>query len=106
MNRRELMAALGAMGVSATCCEAHGQEGDGGPGGHGAPGTPGANHHLHFCGIHVAKNNPSFQIITQHYCGPIAGGVFQCLLYESQKKDAKLLGVEYIVGHEVYSKLP
>jgi hypothetical protein len=103
MNRRELMAAFGAMGVSATCCEAHEQEG---PAGHGSAGSPSGNHHLHFCGIHVAKKDPTFQIITQHYCGPIAGGVFQCLLYDSQKKDAKLLGVEYIVSDEVYRKLP
>jgi len=108
MNRRELMAALGALGVSAKCCDAHGNDGHGndGPAAHGAEGTPGSNHHLHVCGIHVAKKDPSFQVVTQHYCGPNAGGVFQCLLYDSQKKDAKLLGVEYIVSHEVYGKLP
>src|SRR5215204_5285612 len=103
MNRRELMAAFGALGVSATCCEAHGQEG---PGSHASAGSPSGNHHLHVCGIHVAKKDPSIQIITQHYCGPIAGGVFQCLLYDSTKKDAKLLGVEYIVSDEMYRKLP
>jgi hypothetical protein len=101
MNRRELMAAFGALGVSATCCEAHAQDG------HAAgKESPSGNHGLHVCGIHVAKKDPTIQIITQHYCGPIAGGVFQCLLYDSTKKDAKLLGVEYIVSDEMYRKLP
>src|SRR6476620_5544158 len=97
------MAAFGALGVSASCCEAHGQEGAAAGGG---KESPSGNHSLHFCGIHVAKKDPSFQIITQHYCGPIAGNVFQCLLYDSQKKDAKLLGVEYIISDEMYRKLP
>src|SRR5262245_35661879 len=100
MNRRELMAAFGALGVSATCCEAHAQEGHA-----GGKEAPTSNHGLYVCGIHVAKKDPSIQIITQHYCGPIAGGVFQCTLYDSTKKDAKLLGVEYIVSDEMYRKL-
>ena len=97
------MAAFGAIGVSATCCEAHGQDGHAAENG---KGSPSGNHGLHVCGIHVAKKDPTIQIITQHYCGPIAGGVFQCLLYDSTKKDAKLLGVEYIVSDEMYRKLP
>src|SRR5687768_5352174 len=102
MNRRELMAAFGALGVSATCSEARAQEGHG----DGKGSSPSGNHGLHVCGIHVAKKDPSIQIITQHYCGPIAGGVFQCTLYDSTKKDAKLLGVEYIISDEEYRKLP
>jgi hypothetical protein len=31
---------------------------------HGSVGS----HDLFFCGIHVAKENPKFQVITIHYC--------------------------------------
>ena len=24
--------------------------------------------HAHFCGIHIAKNNPKFQLVAQHFC--------------------------------------
>jgi hypothetical protein len=62
--------------------------------------------HLHFCGIHVAKTNPSFQIITQHYCSPLGEAMHQCLLYDSLEKNARLLGVEYIISDAMYRKLP
>ena len=42
--------------------------------------------HLHFCGIHVAKNNPKFQIVTEHYCGHAGEDMHQCILYESAEK--------------------
>ena len=60
----------------------------------------------HFCGIHVAKNNPKFQIVTEHYCSPCGDGLHQCLLYDSATAGAKLLGVEYIVTDAIYRKLP
>jgi len=31
--------------------------------------APISNHHLFFCGFHVAKKNPKFQVTTMHYCG-------------------------------------
>lgn len=106
MNRRELLGAVGAAGAALTpVCGAAGADG------HGKAAddkvmAPLGNHHLHFCGFHVAKNNPKVQIVTQHYCGMVAGGMHQCLLYDSTEKGAKLLGVEYIVSDEVYRKLP
>ncbi len=33
-------------------------------------------------------------------------GLFQCILYDSSNKDAKLIGVEYVVTDEVYKTLP
>jgi hypothetical protein len=62
--------------------------------------------HAHFCGIHVAKNNPQFQLIAQHYCAPHGDEMHQCLLYESCESNAKLLGVEYIISDRLYRGLP
>ena len=69
------------------------------------------NHeHLHVCGIHMAKTNPKLQFITHHYCvghkRGDAGDVFQCTLFDGQGKDAKLIGVEYIISDAAYRKLP
>ena len=61
--------------------------------------------HAHFCGIHVAKNNPKFQLVAQHYCC-LGETVHQCLLFDGTGKGAKLLGVEYIVGDETFRSLP
>jgi Protein of unknown function (DUF1264) len=62
--------------------------------------------HLHFCGIHIAKSNPGFQIVAQHYCMSRSEEMHQCLLYDSTDKNAKLLGVEYIISDGLYRQLP
>jgi hypothetical protein len=64
------------------------------------------NYGLHVCAFHIAKDDPAYQLETHHYCTAIKGGVFQCTLYDSDKGDAKLIGVEYIVSDELFQKLP
>jgi hypothetical protein len=70
---------------------------------------PVRNQALFFCGFHVAKENPEFQVTTMHYCGMRGEGDYemhQCLLYDSVGAGAKLLGVEYIVSDKVFRVLP
>jgi hypothetical protein len=110
MDRRELFSFMGAAGAGFVIQEGHSHAAP-----HaaatGAPHNPMTGPHAHFCGIHVAKNNPRFQLMAQHYCTAHAGhdhddGLFQCLLFDSTEPNAKLLGVEYIVSHEQYKNLP
>lgn len=105
MDRRELFGALGALGAVPVCAAAgtashSGKAGDG----------PMAGPHLHFCGIHMAKKNPKLQFVTQHYCAAHTGGsegdVFQCVLFDGTGKNAKLVGVEYLISDAAYRKLP
>ena len=104
MDRRELFGAMGAIGVGmAAGTAAQAASRDDKPKGKGPLAGSGL---AHFCGIHVAKNNPKFQIVAEHYCGPCGEGLHQCLLYDSAEPHAKLLGVEYIVTDEIYRKLP
>ena len=98
MDRREWLGALGAAGAG----------GDG----HGGGAKAGDKHmaavggfHHHFCGIHVAKSDPKFQLVAQHYC-VLGRDVHQCLLFDSTAAGAKLLGVEYIIPDELYRGLP
>jgi hypothetical protein len=106
MDRRELFGALGALGAVPVCgvgsstASAADHKADG----------PMANPHFHFCGIHMSKKNPNLQFITQHYCAAHTGGkegdVFQCVLFDGTGKNAKLIGVEYLISDEAYRKLP
>lgn len=64
---------------------------------------------LFFCGFHLVKEDPRFQVTTMHYCGMRGEGddeMHQCLLYDSVSPSAKLLGVEYIVGDKLFRSLP
>ncbi len=114
MKRRELlgvMGAIGATGVGAVAGVSLAEAAQKGADEHGHMTdnkmmAPVGNLHLHFCGIHCAKKDPRIQIITQHYCGAVGEGMHQCLLYDSAEKNARLLGVEYIVSDDIYQKLP
>jgi hypothetical protein len=110
MRRREWFGLMGTgLAVSGVARPLVGREHDRGD---GAPvASPLGGPHAHFCGIHVAKSDPSFQLVVQHYCTAHAGEghghqLYQCLLFDSSERDAKLLGVEYIITDECYRTLP
>jgi hypothetical protein len=99
MDRREMFASFGSLGLGAYAVGSDhaDQKADGAM-------SPAAGLHAHFCGIHVAKHDPKIQMIVQHYCGA-AKGMHQCLLFDSSEKDAKLIGIEYIIANDAYAKL-
>jgi hypothetical protein len=108
MDRREMIGTLGSMGVGVAAAASPLAAAD-----HHRPQRnceelmgPVGSLHAHFCGIHIAKKNPKFQLVAQHYCSGRTEDMHQCLLYDSCDKNAKLLGVEYIVTDRVYQLLP
>ncbi|MFO0974505.1 MAG: OBAP family protein [Phycisphaerae bacterium] len=62
--------------------------------------------HLYLCAFHIAKENPKFQIEAHHYCSPAGKDVHQCVVFDGNGADAKLLGVEYIITDAAYRSLP
>jgi hypothetical protein len=70
------------------------------------PATFMGKYGLPACGFHIAKDDPAYQIESHHYCAAVKGGVFQCTIYDKDRGDAKLIGVEYVVSDELYQKLP
>ena len=43
-------------------------------------------------------------LFVHHYCKGLLNGMMQCLLYDSDELNAKLIGVEQIVPNEVWEK--
>lgn len=108
MQRRDAIRLMGAA-ATGVAAGSGGTQADAAEGPHEKPSgnMEPLNHiHLYVCGFHVAKANPGFQIETQHYCSMLNEDVHQCLLYDSTEKNAKLLGVEYIISDRLYRKLP
>jgi hypothetical protein len=62
--------------------------------------------HAHVCGIHFYSGDMKRQVIAQHYCAHLSDEVLECVLYDSDKKDARLIGVEYIVSAKIFESLP
>lgn len=67
------------------------------------PPTAGWNIHID-AKRHIAGD---IEAVAHHYCkGGLPGGVTACQLYDSDEKNARLIGVEFIVGPDAYATLP
>lgn len=46
------------------------------------------------------------QVEAHHFCAHLNEDVRQCLIYDSPEKDARLIGIEYLVSESVFLTLP
>jgi hypothetical protein len=60
----------------------------------------------HVCGLHFYSGDINRQVIAQHYCSHVSRDVRQCVIYDSDKKHARLVGVEYIISAKLFEELP
>ncbi|KAG0338356.1 hypothetical protein BG000_004120 [Podila horticola] len=58
-----------------------------------------------FCGLHLYPNDPKRQVIAYHYCHNLDADRYQCLMYDSDTPEAKLMGVEYIISEKLFNTL-
>src|SRR3569833_411830 len=47
----------------------------------------------HVVGIHGYADDPKRQVIAHHYCTVVNDDFRQCFIFDSDKKDAKLVGI-------------
>lgn len=64
------------------------------------------NIHTYLCGYHFYNGDMSRQLIAHHYCCHLNEEVSQCVIYDSPEKDAKLIGIEYVISKRLYEQLP
>lgn len=57
-------------------------------------------------GFHFYSGQPQSQMEAHHYCAILNEELIQCVSYDGNKKDAKLMGVEYIVSTRMFQMLP
>lgn len=57
-------------------------------------------------GFHFYSGKPKLQMEAHHYCAILNEDVTQCVIYDGNVKDAKLMGVEYIVSEKLFRALP
>jgi hypothetical protein len=60
----------------------------------------------HVCGLHFYSGDMSRQVVAQHYCSHVSGDIRQCVIYDSDRKHARLVGVEYIISARLFEELP
>ena len=57
-------------------------------------------------GFHFYSGNPRGQMEAHHYCGILNEDVIQCVIFDGSARDAKIMGVEYIVSGKLFATLP
>jgi hypothetical protein len=57
-------------------------------------------------GFHFASGDMASQMEAHHYCGHLNEEVIQCVLFDGNAADAKIVGVEYIVSAKLFAGLP
>jgi len=62
--------------------------------------------HAHVCGLHFYSGDLQRQVIVHHYCTHLSEDLLQCVLYDSDKPGARLIGIEYVISAKVFLSLP
>lgn len=57
-------------------------------------------------GFHFYNGDMKEQMEAHHYCGILNEEVIQCVIYDGNVADAKIMGVEYIVSGRLFGTLP
>ena len=57
-------------------------------------------------GFHFYNGHMKGQMEAHHYCAILNEDVIQCVIYDGNTKDAKIMGVEYIVSEKLFAGLP
>jgi len=57
-------------------------------------------------GFHFYSGNPQGQMEAHHFCAVLSEDLIQCVIFDGNGRDAKLMGVEYIVSGKLFAGLP
>ncbi|EES03609.1 hypothetical protein BDA96_03G319200 [Sorghum bicolor] len=60
----------------------------------------------HVCTFALYSHDPKRQVETHHYVSRLNQDFLQCAVYDSDRADARLIGVEYIVSRKIFDSLP
>ena len=70
------------------------------------PETPQAAIHTYVCGLHFYNGQMQRQVTAHHYCAHVNEDLMQCVIYDSDRKDARLIGIEYVITARGFNALP
>ncbi|XP_006644704.1 oil body-associated protein 2A-like [Oryza brachyantha] len=60
----------------------------------------------HVCTFALYAHDPHRQVETHHFVSRLNQDVLQCAVYDTDDKNARLIGVEYIVSRKIFDSLP
>jgi hypothetical protein len=61
---------------------------------------------MYLNGFHVSKDDPQMQMEAHHYCNQANEDFAQCVLFDGNTAEARMMGIEYIISEALYDTLP
>jgi hypothetical protein len=61
---------------------------------------------MYLNGFHVSKDDPKMQMEAHHYCNHANEDLAQCVLFDGNTAEARMMGIEYIISEKLYNTLP
>jgi hypothetical protein len=68
--------------------------------------TPVQQLDLYLTGFHVDPSRPAVQGAAYYYCQQLTAEFAQCPIYSANSRDARLIGVEYIISPRLFHSFP
>src|SRR3954468_1125816 len=68
--------------------------------------TPVDQVHMYVCGFHFYGGDMTRQVEAHHYCIQSNEDFAQCLIFSGNDKNARLIGIEYIISAKLFETLP
>ncbi len=68
--------------------------------------TPVGKLEIYLNGFHFYNGQIGDQMEAHHYCAKLNEDLTQCVIFDGNGKDAKIMGVEYIVSEKLFKTLP
>ena len=68
--------------------------------------TPLAGLNAYLDGFHFYSGDMQGQMEAHHYCGHLNEDVIQCVIFDGNAENAKIMGIEYIVTGALFAGLP
>lgn len=59
----------------------------------------------HVCGFHFYAHDQTRQVHAHHLCTRVNEDFRQCIIYDSPKADARLIGIEYIISEKLFDRM-
>jgi hypothetical protein len=61
---------------------------------------------VYMVGFHPMKDNPQSQMESHHFCKQVNEDFAQCALFDGNKENANLNGLEFIISENLFKSLP
>jgi hypothetical protein len=62
--------------------------------------------HQHVCGLHYYANDKKRSVVAHHFCTHVNEDMHQCVIYDSDQPNARIIGIEYIITKKKFDTLP